>query len=255
MMYSIRTMAKFSFLFVVILSCCGKEERDINCGYKNIYKTGAHFLTIPNQISPNKEVYSIGDTITVSYIVSDSIYDTNLDTTFLIEGFPFLPQTLLYKFDGSGEWESGFNDVNEVIVDEKYEYNYGGGGEFPVGIYSKMLYESGTYSFEFEMVCNSPGRYVMLTADQYNDNVGTGNFAANDFANSIDFEGKCFWNHYICNIIEGEDHFDDYIEELMIIDENNRDNYISVIEERQEFFGLGGIPFEFCGIFGFEVVE
>ncbi len=254
MMYSIRTMAKFSFLFVVILSCCGKEERDINCGYKNIYKTGAHFLTIPNQISPNKEVYSIGDTITVSYIVSDSIYDTNLDTTFLIEDFPFLPQTLLYRFDGSGEWSNGFDGVNEVLVDEKYQYSYGGGSAFARGIYSSMLYENGTYHFEFRMVCRTTGRYVMLTSDQYNDFARTGDLAALKFYDEFEFEGKCFLGYYISNVVEGEDHFDDYIDELMIIDEIN-DAFISLEEERQEFFGSGSLPLELSGTYGFEVVE
>ncbi len=256
MMYSIKHFILFFILLFTLLGC-DKPKANLDCGYTRVFGFHGHILEFPIEIIPNQLEYQVGDTIQIDMVFPDSIYDVNIDETFKIEDWPFRPGTFVYRVDEDLEdWSSGLLINNEVIVDTTiYEFTYDHGGILPKTLVPRMLYEDGIYHFSFKIVCNTPGRYVMLTYDN-NDAGNGGSFDEEDIIVSQDFEGKCYTQSEIANIIKGENHFDEFIDELIAIDETfNNGKYISIDQDNYEIFGSGGIAFEFSGIYGFEVVE
>lgn len=261
------TEMKYSiFLLLFLISAC--HDNDIaefkeNCPYELDYS--GHYLRIPITISPHKLQYTVGDTIRISTVFSDSIYDLGTQQTFKIEGFPFKPLSLLYRFTDSDTYDSGYR-VNELNIDSIYNHVYNYSSIYADGYraYTIYDYENNQYRFESELILKETGRYILLFTDLHGNHEASGNSELNAEADAIRFEGQCLDEdgdpllpYYLCSMIDsGDDNLEHFEEELIYLDEEvyrgdlrfNRGDPLDAL-------GYGKISVEFSGFFGFEVVE
>jgi len=251
---------KYLPILLIFISCqntfLNKEEYYEVCPYELKYGR-SHYLEVPITITPHQKTYSVGDTMNVKMFFSDSIYDLSRQTNFKIENFPFEPANQLYRIEEDA-WQSGYR-LNELIVDEeRYNTRYNFQSRVSDDMRGFTVYENGFYHFEYNLVFNTPGNYIIMTSDQYEFLIGTGLGELNEETNAIEFEGRCpDSNFYICSVIEGDPHYNDFIDELLYLEnEVYRGKLTSIDRENyDEFFGSGGVAIEWNGVFCFEVVD
>jgi len=251
-----RRINLFAFSLMFILSSCpdnDAEEFKISCPYELQYS--GHYLRVPVTISPHKLQYRIGDTMKISTIFSDSIRDIGTQQTFKIEGFPFKPTSLLFRFYEDMNYDSGYRE-NELYIDSIYNHNYFYSSNYADGYRAHTIYDNSQYKFESRLVLKKSGRYILLFSDLYQDHNASGNSELNSEADAIDFEGKCpTLQYYICSMIEGEDNLELFEDELVYLDEEVYRGKLGTIESSTGPLKSGSIAIEFSGFFGFEVVE
>jgi len=250
-------MKKYLIYSILLASCGGfsAEEFFETCPHELRYGA-SHYLEVPVSIIPQQEVYNVGDTLTIRMLFSDSIMDLSRQVRFKIENFPFQPYGLLYKVN-TEEWEQGFR-LNDLHIDEeRYNTRYNPQSSFSDDIVGHSVYEDGFYHFEYFIVLRTPGRYVTVMSDVYDDNLRTSQSFLNEEANSVQFEGRCSAaNFLIATVINGDSHVENYINEIQLLDEQvYRGNLTSINEENRNYIGGGSNPIEWIGMYGFEVVE
>lgn len=248
------------YVLILMLLFCGActdsyEEFKKNCPYELPYGPG-HYLTVPITITPHKLSYSVGDTIYINTIFSDSIYDRNTKQTFKIRNFPFKPMTGLYRFYDGLNWDSGYT-VNDLYVDSSYRHVYHYSSDFCDNYRAYTIYENDQYRFESRLILKEPGRYVLIFTDMYQEYLGAGlTEEYNTEADSITFEGKCPMDYYICSMIEGDNHLELFVDELVYLDEYvHKGRMGSTVDGPLDSLRSGDVIIEFAGFYGFEVVE
>lgn len=216
-----------------------------------------HVLQVPITMRPHQMIYQVGDTLTVRMHFSDWIYDLSRETAFKIENFPFEPATLLYRINGNSTWSSGYN-LNEVIVDEKYNPRFNPQSNRAADMRGFAVYEDEHYSFEYKLVLTTPGRYVTVITDQYEINL-FGDEERNAKTDSIQFEGRCPQSPYrIVNVLEDDPHHLEFVYELLLLDnEVHRGGWQSNNPALEAKFGGGDgfLNIEWIGVYCFQVVE
>lgn len=245
------------FLIPLLFSACidrDAEEFKKNCPYELNYS--GHYLRVPITITPHKLTYAVGDTIRISTIFSDSIEDLGTQQTFIIEGFPFKPTSLLFRFTASDAYDSGYR-VNELKIDSVYEHIYNYSSNYADGYRAYTIYDENQYKFESQLILKQPGRYILLFSDLYQSYNASGNEELNAEADAITFEGQCpTLPYYICSMIDsGDDHLELFEDELVYLDEEVYRGKLGSIEGSLGPLKSGSIAVEFSGFFGFEVVE
>ncbi len=250
-------MKYLALSFLLLMSTCrdndAEEEFKKSCPYEIDYP--GHYLKVPVTVTPHKLTYSVGDTIFISTVFPDSIYDLGTQQTFKIEGFPFKPTSLLFRFTDSNTYDSGYS-VNEFTIDAEYKPFLFYSTSYTDGYRAYTIYEDGQYKFESRLILKEPGRYVMLFSDIYQDHNASGNPELNEEADAITFEGKCpGLRYYICSMIEGDDHLELFEQELVYLDEEVYKGHLGTIEGSLGPLKSGSIAVEFAGFYGFEVVE
>ena len=243
------------FLSIGCYDSLSPEEYLEVCPYE--FKYGrSHYLEVPITITPHQKTYRVGDTMNVKMFFSDSIYDLSRQTNFKIENFPFEPANQLYRIEENA-WQSGYR-LNELIVDqERYNTRYNSQSRVSDDMRGFTVYEHGFYHFEYSLVFNTPGNYIIMTTDQYQFNLGSGLGELNEEINAIEFEGRCpNTNFFICSVIKGDPHYYDFIDELLYLENEVYRGKITNIENKdKEYFGSGGVALDWNGVFCFEVVE
>lgn len=240
---------------LTLSSCrCNDEDFKKNCPYDIDYP--GHFLRIPITITPHKLTYSVGDTVFINTVFTDSIYDLGTHHTFKIEGFPFKPLSLLYHFTDNDTYDSGYR-VNDLFIDSIYNHVYNFSSNYADGYRAYTVYGDNQYRFESRLILKEPGRYVLLFTDLYQDHNGSGNGELNAEADAITFEGKCpTLGYYLCSMIDsGDDHLDQFEDELVYLDTAVYRGNLRYDRNTLGALGSGSISVEFSGYFGFEVVE
>ena len=151
----------------MVLSCCkDKCESD-----------GGHVFEIPVTLSPARDTFNIGDTITVTSIFPDELRDTRRDMNFKLKDFKFFPKTEIVRIDTVGSIVA-FGNNFEVLLDSVYDYyifEYSDGGDGLIGEYN---YSNNTYSLSYQFTTKKSGLYMF---EQF-------------YANLLpkqDFVGKC----------------------------------------------------------------
>lgn len=246
-------------IFALTLCSCFKgsslEERFEVCPYEHKYGSGAHYIVAPINMTPHKQFYKVGDTLTVSMDFSDSIYDLAKDVYFHIEDFPFKPVSHFFRVE-KDIWDDGFR-VNDYIFDEKYQPIYGTTSLSADNIRSATIYEDGRYTLEYKIILEAPGNYLMLIRDAYNDYIGVGNASKNDETDAITFEGKCEGaEFFICTIVDGNPHFEDYYDEIAFLDTTVFfDNLGRIDNIADDIFGKTVTPIDWNGGYCFTVEE
>lgn len=235
---------------VMMYSCVflNPGEEEINCPYEP-YWGPVHFLHVPVTVTPNKRWYNVGDTIIFSSNFSDSLYDSNMEHTFKIEGFPFRPYSYLYRIQDDNVMSLGYG-ANEVHVPEENNPVFRPAGIYTDAIYAEMVHRDDAYHFQIELVLETPGRYIFLQRDSYND-IRLTEREGNEEANAVQFEGKCA-NSFLLRIEQtGEDNMEYFYDELYILDEKvYRGMYMSDVSEYADGPFVRRYDFEAAFCFG-----
>ena len=98
----------FSAMSILFYTSCRKE-----CQFG-----GAYEFEIPVTLSPAKDTFQIGDTITITSSFSDEVYEKRTENWYELKDFNFSPQTTILNIDSSsinGEI-LGFFDI---LIDKK----------------------------------------------------------------------------------------------------------------------------------------
>src|SRR5690606_27659244 len=207
--------SKFFILFFGFYSCCGlfESSEEKPCPYPEARDRSHQFL-IPVHISPHQQEYHIGDTIHVSAIFKDSMYDVNTKQTFLIQNFPFDVGVKLWRFENDSTWENGLR-VNKYLIDSSYLRRFDSNDDY-VGVqYVKFVEENNWYSFEMDIVLQKKGRYIF----QFEDYIAR--YPSEYYDEKIKyytFEGQCGFGLRPVAMVQGDDHMDTFEPELLYID-------------------------------------
>jgi hypothetical protein len=159
-----------------------------------------HQFEIPATLSPAKDTFNIGDTITISSIFSNPVYDKNTNEYYTLENFKFYPETRIRKIDTIRE----INNLSEFdfIINPKYNYylfNYSSGNSALIGHYN---YGNNTYSLEYQIIPKVRGLYRLTHSSSI--------FGLGEEQN---FEGKCqnVFSNVDVNLNEGADNNVDFL--------------------------------------------
>lgn len=245
-------------LIIILFNSCDKlkvEEFEKNCPYELVYD--GHFFQIPISISPHQSSYKVGDTINISTVFSDSIYDLGTQNTFKIENFPFKPYSFLYRINSSETHDSGYQ-INELNIDKSYNPSFSYSDSYSDGFRAYTQYENNQYKFESELILEEPGVYILVFTDLYQSYEASGNEDLNAEADAVTFEGRCpTLPYYLCSMIaSGDDHLKNFENEMIYLDEKvYRGKLRHHNNDPLDPLYPGNLSVEFNGFFGFEVVE
>ena len=149
-------MKKYLIFFIIIIcfsSCIQNEECNIVDGYQ---------FVIPATLSPSVDSFKIGDTISISSIFPDLVYERKTDQNYLLNDFKFFPATAISKIDETISIDA--LKAFELIIDDSIDYGlttFSDGLELLTGEY---LYTNNTYSLEFKIIPTQPGLYFLEQA-------------------------------------------------------------------------------------------
>jgi hypothetical protein len=242
-------------MILLLQSCCGESAEDKfkrECPYPNIY-TNQHQLMIPVTITPNKMLYSVGDTLHIDATFSNLMYDYNTKEKFVIKKFPFDAGVKLWKFEDTINFQNGFRE-NEYIMDSIYFQRLDYNGDKTDIIYTDFIETKNEYKFEMKIVLKKKGRYIF----QFDDIINR--YPSEIYDEKIlpyTFNGKCpsFGISPVC-MIQGDDHLSHFEPELLHIDKKVFfDNWgtIKIKNSSKSPYGAAGFFWEFTGTYGFEV--
>ena len=245
---------KYSILMtlwsIMMASCCGDDVAK-SCPYGK-YTGNLHMLHTPVNVVPHKLTYDVGDTIHFVIDMTDSIYDMNVDTTFLIYKFPFNPLAILWHFREGLQWTDGWRST-PYMIDSQNVVKYFEDGLRADGIRLRYTGDSG-YKMHITIVPKEKGRYIFQLVDLLKD------FDRPEYEKIIayHFAGKCpGWGFYPVQTIVGDDHLSLFETELLYIDKKlYADNWGTIKKysnPQENPYGNGGTPWEWNATYGFEV--
>lgn len=209
------------FLFVGILSCgsCGDKECDF---------PGAYEFVIPTTLSPVKDTFHIGDTITVTSFLSDMVFDQKTKKNYHLVDFKFYPNTSIYKLDTSiiSNDMAGF----DVIVNSKYDYKIRSFSDGSKGLFGQFNYIDNYYHLEYKIIPKKKGLFLHI----YNAGV-----VALDQFQEFDKKCKNKGSSAIVKLNEGAENNVDFL-----LGSGNQD-YIRIYWEKRDerFYKHGGYCF------------
>ena len=160
-------------LILVLLSSCGQDDCHVPGGY---------MFERPATLSPAKLIYNVGDTITVSAMFSDEVYDRATGRTYLLENFDFYPLSTFCRLDtvGIDTLELVTEEHFDFIISPTYNYNLRISNSAGAELAGEFNYEDHVYDLEYKIVVKKPGLYLS-TFSTWLDN----------FSERIDFPGQC----------------------------------------------------------------
>jgi len=194
-----------AFTAIVLLSssCLRKECRDIPGGYE---------FEIPVTLAPVKDTFRIGDTISISSIFDDMVFERKTQQEYLLEDWNFFPITDIHKID-TAPYQNGM-PFFDVIVSDTMDYEqfmFSDGWSSLTGTYS---YDSNIYNLFYKVVPRNSGLYCIYqaSAQSVDDNQG--------------FPGKC----------------SGISSRTAVVLNNNTDNNIEFLSESPDTFISEWIP-------------
>ena len=163
----------FPFILLVFWGCPREECRDADFG-------GAYQFVIPATLSPAKDTFRVGDTIHISSVFSDEVYERQTEEYYKLEDWRFYPTTRLDKIDkvDSNFVQDGLADF-QYIIPTQYDYDRFDYGSGAIGLLGEYLYQDGQYSLKFKLIPQQPGLYYFTQ------------FAAQGIDDDQDFPGRC----------------------------------------------------------------
>lgn len=264
MTYSIRISSFLLLLIYLSIVSCGppsQEEYFELCPYELAIGSGAFYMQLDLQVSPQKAVYQVGDTINYKLDMTDSIYDQARQRHFTITNYPFVPQFVPYRIDVEGDaWYSAVRE-NEIIIDPSFQFNYDGEtSDSALSLLGLSKYENGRYYYEFDFVLQTPGKYISMMFDDTNGLDQEDRERNPEFFGNITNDSGCPEPHYyeVRYAYDGDPRYETFAEEMRYLDEELYNGHIARLENggpTDPIFGNGRTAAENISMFGFEVIE
>jgi hypothetical protein len=172
-----------AFTGLISLASCGKKDCENEFSWE-----------IPAVFSPAKDTFNIGDTISISSIFNDRVYEQFRGEEYKLIDYNFYPKCSLIQIDSVPPPEQVSGDLSEyasLIVDSIYTFylnNDYSGIEVALGEYTHW---DNMYRLEFKLVLKRKGVYLF----NFNTNVHDPTFGGQDF------EGKCTNSDVFSNVV------------------------------------------------------
>ena len=161
------------FILLLCWGCPREECRDADFG-------GAYQFVIPATLSPAKDTFRVGDTIHISSVFSDEVYERQTEEYYKLENWRFYPVTRVDKIDvtDSAVIQNNLSQFDIIVFDNfEYElYNYISGN---IGLVGQYQYKGDEYSLEYSIVPKQPGLFYFFHG------------AAQSLDDDQDFPGRC----------------------------------------------------------------
>ncbi len=149
----------FGLLSIGLLlnACCKKDCIPPGKGGNN---AGTE-LKAPATLTPVRDTYRIGDTITIRSFFSDEVFDVSSSKYFKLENFKFFPTTLILDI-GVSPVDLYANDRFDLIVDTIYDYYIFTYSDGEISFDGHYNYEDHQYKLEFKIVPRQKGLYQLI---------------------------------------------------------------------------------------------
>lgn len=163
---------KYITLFILITtiySCTNKECQIAGGNYEFI---------IPVTLTPAKDTFNIGDTITIRSQFSNMVYERITEKNYFLDNIRFYPNSSVIRIDTINQIDD-FSEFN-VIIDSSFElffFNYSDGGRNLTGEYN---YEDDEYLLEYKIIPREKGLFLFNQAS-----------LVESLGESQDFTDKC----------------------------------------------------------------
>ena len=253
----------FILLGFLLLSSCLKntsaEDAVAACPWEPTFVIGSkhsHYMYFPLTFTPRQTSYKIGDTLRVSMIFSDSIYDGNYDRKFKIPNYPLRMATTLFKLEADTiKW--GF-DSNSVLLDSTFQSRIlPGSDRIGTSVFGIPVHENDSYNYFFDIILTTPGFYIMQSRDDYMVASGRSEFYKE--VQNIDFEGRCHGLGFEVHIrTQGSNQIWEFLDEFKAFNELASTifhTWGSQVDSLNQAIGTNGQWLERWGTYCFEVVE
>lgn len=202
----------------MLMNSCVKKECMIAGGY--------YQFEIPVSLTPAKDTFHIGDTISIESNFSDLVYERMTDKKYKLENFNFYPETSIYRLDTNVIVDdfSGF----EVVVPSHYDYSFYDYSSGVRALTGKYNYVDGFYDLAYKLIPQKTGLYFFR------------HFSFISLGENQEFEGKCseVADDVFVLLNQGDDNNVDYLLE-------GADDFYGNFWRKKEdkFFKAGGYCF------------
>lgn len=142
----------FIILPILTLTACIKKDCDIP---NDLYE-----FEIPATLSPAKETYKIGDTISVVSRFPHQVYERNTQRTYDLTDYKFNPTMTIFELSNEEINKRVLNDF-QVLIDtsiydfHKYEFSTG-----TITYDGTYLNKNGEYALEYQFIPTKTGLYL-----------------------------------------------------------------------------------------------
>ena len=202
----------------------------ISCNKECIELVNYEF-ELPATLSPAKDTFRIGDTITISSEFSDEVYDRATKRKYKLENFKFFPGSEVVQIDVIDAVPQ-FYSFFEFYKDTQYIFNFqhfSDGGDAFRGEYK---YKNNRYKLEFKICPIKKGLYLFEFSS------GLGYLGENQ-----DFDGRCPKRHARLDAyIKMNDGADNNIQMLLDSPDPHYNDWIMQKPEKR-FHQFGGYCF------------
>ena len=162
-------------LFSILILYCALTA----CDKKNCPTEGEGYVfELPVNLSPAKDTFAIGDTITIISQFSNSVYEQKTEQNYLLEDFLFYPILEMTRID---TFPSSFSieDFFDVILIPSSSYSlqtFSDNSQVLLGQYSN---QGNSYIIEYQLVTKTSGLFILRQGHDLSKTP------------EQDFDGKC----------------------------------------------------------------
>jgi hypothetical protein len=202
-----------SIAISLLVGACIREEcRDIPGGYE---------FEIPVTSSPAKDTFRVGDTIHISSVFSDEVFERKTQQYYSLKKWRFFPETRIDRIDLPDSFfvQEGLNDF-VYLPNSQYDYGIFNYSDGSIGLVGEYLYTDGEYRLEYRLVPTKQGLFYFA------------HLSVQSRGHDQDFPGRCSYKKSETHVVLNErmDNNSEYLanspqkhySEWMLLDVENR---------------------------------
>ena len=165
--------------------------------YKDCRIPGPYQFQLPVTLSPAKDTFHIGDTISVASSFPEELFELQTEEFFTLDDFKFYPKTYLIKWITQAD--TTINDWSalsefDVLIDSIYPYDHFYFSSGNIALTGQFRHVNNTYDLKYQLIPKETGLYF-FTQDSH----------LSRFTETQDFPGKCDGEETVFLILFGDD--------------------------------------------------
>ena len=142
---------------IIITSSCGLFECENSVG-------GRYQFELPVSISPARDSFHIGDTITITSTFSKEVFERKTHKNFSLDDFYFYPFTKIVQLDTMIAYH-GAIDFFDYIVCKNCEYDLSMFGDGSKTLEGQYMYDDDQYFLKLQFIPQQTGLFFLTQAN------------------------------------------------------------------------------------------